>query len=127
MLDIALNLANQLDVDADRDELKAWMLAAHDRRAQVCAATEQLAKAEQRCQELYARQSTPLLNELTDHISASPLGWIDGRRPIVHRSTTDADVVEWLGRLKHLRNRVVLEVLEASEPDLDEDTAIDVP
>lgn len=44
--------------------------------------------------------------ELTDHIGASPLGWRDGR-PMSLRSTTDADVIEWLQHLEYLRNRMV--------------------
>jgi hypothetical protein len=41
------------------------------------------------------------LDELARHVKGSPLGWVDGRT-MVHRSTADSDVAEWLQRLEAL-------------------------
>jgi len=50
-----------------------------------------------------------LLGELAAHIDKSPIGWHDGR-PLIHRATSDADLVAWVQRLAHLRDRVAIEV-----------------
>lgn len=40
-------------------------------------------------------------DELAKHVKASPLGWVDGK-VMLHRSTTDPEIVTWLQRLDEL-------------------------
>lgn len=44
------------------------------------------------------------MKELLQHIEQSPLGWHEGKI-VMHRSTTEDDVVAWLMRLKELARK----------------------